>query len=258
MGVGVALAVAHSQHFADGDVGDGVVGGLAQEHLALKTLDKAGAPGVADAHEDGVVVEAAAVGGGHELEVEAGGLGRLTRFDLLDDAPADLDIDASVALDRAGDLVAVATDVDVGDLLRFAVELAAEDDGAVGRHGHGDGVVADDSLVLAADVEAAGAEGLERVAEADVGDADGGNGLVGGLQGRREDGRDDVRVGAEAGGDAAEGLELGGGVELLEVADLLKGLHVAELHRGLLECGIGIRDQSMRLPPSTLSAWPVM
>ena len=162
----------------------------------------------------------------------------------------------TVALDRAGDLVAVAAHVDVRDLLGLAVQLPPEDDGAVGRHGHGDGVVAHDALVAAANVEAAGAEGLERVADPDVGDADGGDGLVG-LKRWREDGRDHVRVGAEAGGDAAEGLELGGGVELLEVADLLKGLHVAELHAGLLRVWV-VCDQSIRLPPSTLSACPVM
>ena len=124
--------------------------------------------------------------------------------------------------------------MDVGDLLRLAVELAPEDDGAVRRHGHGDGVVADDALVLAAHVETPGAEGLKRVADPDVGDADRGDGFVDRLQGRREDGGNDVRVGAEAGGNAAEGLELGRGVELLEAADLLEGLHVAERHAGLL------------------------
>src|SRR3990170_8518148 len=68
----------------------------------------------------------------------------------------------------APNVLALALEYDLGELLRLTVELAPKRDGGVGRHGHRHAVVADDVLITGANVDSGAEEGAHAVGVADL------------------------------------------------------------------------------------------
>ncbi len=108
--------------------------------------------------------------------------------------PVDLADDGAHAGDAGRDAVAVALHLHLGQLLGLAVDLAAADEGLLGRHGHEDRVLAQAVLVAGLDADPAGPEDGQP-GHLDPGDGDAHQRLGTGLERRRQDGGDDLGIG---------------------------------------------------------------
>ena len=115
-------------------VDDRVELGVAQDQLAFDPLDALRLARVHRPHEQRLVVVAVAVRRQRVLEVVVrDDLGR-RRLELLHRVAHELEVGDAVARHAGFDVVAVAAEANVGDLLVLAVALAPTDDGGLGRH----------------------------------------------------------------------------------------------------------------------------
>src|SRR3989304_7733016 len=180
-GVGYALRDGGPYHLGHGDIGDGVMGGVAEDQLSLSALGGLNADLGVDLHQQGRVVKANAVGAGKVLEVEGGGLVAAGGPGALH-APAPTHVAGIGAFGGAPDVLALVLEYDLGQLLGLAVELASEDDGGVGGHRHRHAVVADDVSIAGANVDGGAEEGPHAVGVADLAHPGGAYRLSGRLQ----------------------------------------------------------------------------
>src|SRR3989304_4479698 len=186
-GVGYALRDGGPYHLGHGDIGGGVMGGVAEDHLSLSALGGLNADLGVDLHQQGRVVKANAVRAGKVLEVEGGELLAAAGPGALD-APPQAPVADFVAFGAAPDVLALVLEYDLGQLLGLAVELASEDDGGVGGHRHRHTVVANDISITGANVDGGAEEGARAVRVADLAHPARPGRLRGRLQGRRQQG----------------------------------------------------------------------
>ncbi len=183
-------------------------------------------------HEQGRVVEAAAVSADKILEVEGGGLVAASAARTIH-SPAQAHVADIIALGRTPDVLALPLEHDLGELLRLTVQLTAEDDRRVGGYGHRHAVVADEVVVAGAHVQGSAQERAHAVGIPYLSDPGVAHRLGGGLQGRRQERPHRLRLRLEANGQSARGHELGTGVDSLEPSHLVGGLD--ESHVFLLD-----------------------
>src|SRR2546423_5131059 len=220
--IGGLLAEGDLDQAADRQVGDRVEVRVAEHDFAVDRVQDAGLLGAEAADQQRIGVEAVPVDGGQELQVPVGlHVGR-RRFEQPGDPAVDLDERDAVPGDPRGDLVAVLLERDLGQLLRLAEHLAAADQRALGGHRYHQGVPALFGAVRAGGGDRGGAE--RRAEDVDLIDGGADVRLGGGLQRRRQDLGEGVRVGlpdgVHAGGPQVG--QLGGGG-----AGLGDGLRVA-------------------------------
>lgn len=185
-----------------GEVGDRVVHGLAQHHVAGDPLQPADLlmAGAVDQH--GAGVEALAVHRGQELEVEVELGGRCGQRERFADRAADLDEGDAVAGERGVHDESVTLHAHLAELLRLAEHLTAAGQGPLVGHRHDQRVPALVPVVDGGDGDGARAERI--AGQIDLADVRPDERSSGGFQGRWEDGRHRVGValpdGAHAGG----------------------------------------------------------
>ena len=230
-----ALLVRHRDETAHRQVGDRIEHRLAEDHLAGDVLDLLERVLPREPDEQRVELEALPLLERGEALVAVRVLGEPTRAPTGAAPATDLEIRDAVTRDRRPDRLVGPLELDLRELLRLAEGLTPADDGALGRHRHGDHVKALDALVDRARAEDGGADldvEPRGHVDLDLGDGDADLGSLSRSQRRRQDGRDQLGVGLVAGADLAGRARQELGVELGRETELVGGLHVTELaHR---------------------------
>ena len=178
----------------DREVGDRVEVGVAHDHVGVDDVEASGGLFPMAVDERRLGIEALAVGGGQELEVEAGALTVGRERELSSHLPVALQEGHPQAGAAADHPSAVSRQRHLSDLLRLPERLASPDHRLLGRHRHDERVVPDCPFVLAGDRERRRPE-RRPAGNVDAGDRHARERLVARFERRRQHGGDYVRIG---------------------------------------------------------------